>query len=365
MWYVLLFLYPKIESNTIIEQFLVLAFPLLVFSVFQWTLDDSWLSILLAVIVFVAVSATIIGVSSVLLREARRANALVLYSDSPEMLPYSPLIGQYHARRFYLFFPVLILPIFKAIVIAAGKNNGLAQLVVLTIIELSTVLMPIVLRPYKTRGGDVFSTYLAIVRLVCTGLMIAFVERLDVGAILRVVIGCVVGIVFCANIIVLVINILIHVYHHVRPQKQEDADKSITECGTEPASWEKRSNSTFFGESEQQFTHVRPRNPTPDCNAPLDPAIRESYPVNTPPSTTNDHFTSRGDIRDSVSTSLGSILPRRFDITPLSSPESFEFEPTVTGSSHSSSTTLGSISLADSSKVGHCNYNPRDRSFRS
>lgn len=338
----------------------MLACPLLVFSTYQWTLHDSWLSILLAVFVFVAVIAGITGVSFVLLREARRANALVIYSDSIAMQPYSPLIGRYHAHRFYLFFPSLVLPLFKAIVIAGGKQNGLAQLIVLMIIELSTVLMPIVLRPHKTRGGDIFSTYLALVRFVCTGLMIAFVERLNVGAILRVVIGCVIGVVFCANIIVLIVNILIHIYHVVRPHAEEGTDKSVTDCGTEPASWEKRSDSTFVGGS--QFTHVRPRNPTPDCNLPLDPTVREAYPEHTPPSTSNDHFTRAQ--RDSVSTTLGSILPRRFSITPLSSPESFEFEPTVTGSSHGSSTTLDATSLVDSSNVGHCSYNG-DRSFRS
>lgn len=339
--------------------------PLLVLSMYQWTLHDSWLSILLSVITFLAVFAAIAGISFVLLRGTRVGSAAGLY-DYPTLVAYSPLVEQYHAHRFYLFFPFIVLPLIKAIVIAAGKNNGLAQLIVLLVLELSTVLMPIILRPYKTRGGDVFSTYLGIVRLVCTGLMIAFLERLNVGAIMRVVIGCVIGVIFCINIVVIVVNILIHLYHHARSPTTEggESDKSMTECGTDRPSWGKRSSDTFINNQQFTFSQERPRNPTPHQNETLDPNVNESYPENTPPSTSADHFSHAQ--RDSA-TSLGSILPRRFDITPLSSPESFEFASTIgtptSYSSHSSVTLGHGPSPVDRAYLAsHCS---NDRALRS
>ncbi len=147
---------------------------------------------------------------------------------------------------------------------------------------------------------------LAIVRLVCTGLMIAFVERIAVNAIPRVVIGIVMAVIYSVAIIVVVINLVLHCGIERLWTKQEKAPHE----GSADDTTEKDGRRTSFPDL------TRPKNPTPERNIPLDPEINQPYTPLTPPSTA-EHGASN---RDSASTNFGNLLPRRWSFTPLSSP---------------------------------------------
>jgi hypothetical protein len=177
---------------------------------FQWTLKDSWLSILISVITFLAIWVLALYPVYLTFRLTLKESPDALESSLEHLSPHAPLYAQYRTPRYYFFVPLLIAAVVKAVVIAAGQGSGMAQVIVFMLVELALVVAHIVLKPYNSKGGDIFSTYLSIVRLVCTGLMIAFVESVGVAAIPRVVIGAVIAVIFSIAVVILAINLVIH-----------------------------------------------------------------------------------------------------------------------------------------------------------
>ncbi|KAJ7045407.1 hypothetical protein C8F04DRAFT_1064684 [Mycena alexandri] len=231
--------YPDYIRAWALRLGLVALSPILIFAFYQWSLKDSWLSVLLSVVTLLAISALILYPVYLTLRLVRRESPEALESNLEHLAAHGPLFAQYRTPRYYFFLPLLVATFVKAVVIAAGQGSGMAQVVVFLIVELATVVAHVLLKPYGSRGGDVFSTYLAIVRLVCTGLMFAFVESISVAAIPRVVIGAVMAVIFSVGVIVLAINIFLHAgvnrlwrRNSVRsPSRQGSADVSMLEKG--------------------------------------------------------------------------------------------------------------------------------------
>ncbi|KAJ7901723.1 TRP-domain-containing protein [Mycena olivaceomarginata] len=232
--------YPAYIRSWALRLGLIGVSPIMIFVFNQWSLKDSWLSILLSVLTLLAISAVVLYPVYLTLRLARRESPDALESNLEHLDIHGPLYAQYRTPRYYFFLPLLIAAFVKAIVIAAGQGRGMAQVVVFLIVEVAIVGAHIVLKPYDSRGGDVFSTYLAIVRLVCTGCMIAFVESVGVAAIPRVAIGAVIAVIFSIAVIVLAINIFLHAgvnrlwrrnKSERGPSRQGSADVSILEKG--------------------------------------------------------------------------------------------------------------------------------------
>ena len=177
-------------------QMLIVAFPVVTFSLFQWTLKDSWLTILLSVILFLPVVG-FIGYSAFL---------SFRWSDFDSWPYHAPLWAQYRSERRRYFIPLLVALLVKSAFIAFGQAHGKVQVVVLVILEGLVFVSITVLKPYDTRKADILAGYLAVVRLVCTGLMIAFLPSLDVKAIIRVVIGIVTAVIFSVAVVVMFFN---------------------------------------------------------------------------------------------------------------------------------------------------------------
>ncbi|PBK91358.1 TRP-domain-containing protein [Armillaria gallica] len=299
-------LYPSFVRAWSLRLGLLSLYPIVVFAFYQWTLKDSWLSILLSVIAFLAVACGTAYPAYITMRTARLSTAYALYSHPPIISSHGPLYAQYRTVRYFFFLIPLACVYLKAIFIAAVKTSGLAQIILFLTVEVSVMTSVVVLRPHRTRGADVLASYLAIVRLVCTGLMIAFVERIAVNAIPRVVIGIVMAVIYSVAIIVVVINLVLHCGIERLWTKQENTPRE----GSADDTTEKDGRRTSFSEL------TRPKNPTPERNIPLDPEINQPYTPLTPPSTA-EHGVSN---RDSASTNFGNLLPRRWSFTPLSSP---------------------------------------------
>ncbi|KAJ7209480.1 hypothetical protein GGX14DRAFT_364546 [Mycena pura] len=184
--------------------------PIMIFSFNQWTLKDSWLSILLSVLSVLAISTQIFYPAHLIFRLVRRESLDALESSDEYLASHGPLYAQYRIRRFYFFCLFLVSTLVKAIVIAAGQGSGMAQVVIFVIVELVVVIAHVLVKPYDSKGGDILSTYLALVRLVCAGLLIAFVQSIGVAAIPRVVIGAVIVVIFSIAAIVLSANLFLH-----------------------------------------------------------------------------------------------------------------------------------------------------------
>ncbi|KAF9653276.1 TRP-domain-containing protein [Thelephora ganbajun] len=188
---------------------LVVVFPVITFSFFQWTLKDSWLSILLSVVLFLPVVG-FIGYSAFL--GFRWPNF--------DLWPYhAPLWDQHRLKRHWYFIPLLVVLFAKSAFIAFGQAHGKMQVIVLVVLEGLVFISIIALKPYQTRKADILAGYLAIVRLVCTGLMIAFLPSLGVKAIIRVVIGIVIALIFSVAVVVMFFNTLWNILQPLSSRK--------------------------------------------------------------------------------------------------------------------------------------------------
>nr|GAT57611.1 predicted protein [Mycena chlorophos] len=183
--------------------------PTLIFAFYQWTLKDSWLTTLLSVIMLLGVSSLVIHASYRIIRLVHDHTVDMLDTPSSTVTPYDPLYGRFRAPRYYFFEIFLAALILRAIVIAFGQGNGLAQVVVCMFIETGVLAAHVIFKPFGTRSGDIFSIYFCVVRLVSTGLMLAFVENLDVAPIPRVAIGAVIAVILAVAVILLLASIVL------------------------------------------------------------------------------------------------------------------------------------------------------------
>jgi hypothetical protein len=180
--------------------------PVLTFAIYQWTLKDSWLSTLLAVIFFIGTLAGVLYPAFLVIRIALRSTPLSLFAETSHISSHGPLYAQYRTPRYYFFLPLLFAAFVRALCIGVARSNGEVQIYLMIVIELLVLVALLVLRPFKTRGGAALAIYLAVNRLVCTALMVAFLERFSLRAIPRVVIGIVIAVLFSVAVIVMLVN---------------------------------------------------------------------------------------------------------------------------------------------------------------
>ncbi|KAF9051023.1 TRP-domain-containing protein [Hymenopellis radicata] len=306
--------YPAFVRAWTLRLVLMTIFPIIVFAFFQWTLKDSWVPVLLSVISVLAICGGLGYAVFVTMREARRSTPYSLYSRPELLSSYGPLYAQYLNPRYFYFLIPLAAIVLRSVFISFGHADGLPQIILLMILELAVLTSILVLRPHKTRGADVFSSFLAIIRLVCTGLLIAFLERLNVSPIPRVAIGIVMAVIFSVTVIVVLINLVLHsgVNRLWSRRKSSDSDSTVHQ--------ESSAEDNGMLEKDEQknrlfSTHSRPGNSTPERSVPLDPEINQPYPPITP---------TTGNI---ASTHLGN-MPRRWSITPPTSPTDSIDSPT-------------------------------------
>jgi len=200
---------PTVIKSWFLRLALVMFTPIVLFSFYQWTLKDSWLSILLSVILLLSV-ATVICYSAF----------LALRWQGFDFMPFHiPLWGQYRPNRHWFLIPLALASVCKSIIVSFAKGHEKVQIVLMIIVELGVLASILTFKPHHTRGGDVLSSYLSIVRLVCTGLMVAFIQDLNLAAIPRVVIGIITAVIFSVAVVVMFINTVFHIIQAFRPRQ--------------------------------------------------------------------------------------------------------------------------------------------------
>jgi hypothetical protein len=187
-----------------------LLLPTATFAFYQWTLRDSWASVLLSVLFLLVVLAAV-GVPSFLItRTARREGPDALHAHPSQLIAHGPLHAAYRPARWYtslVLFSVLLL---RALFTAFAQSNALVQIVLLLVTEVLFFVALCVLKPHPTRGADVFAGYLGLTRVVATGLLVAFVPSFGVRPIPRVVIGVIVIVLYSIAVIVAFVNVVVH-----------------------------------------------------------------------------------------------------------------------------------------------------------
>jgi len=327
-----------------------MVFPILIFVFYQWSLKDSWLSILLSVFAFLLILAAMIVPSFLIFRFARTNSSHALFNNSNHISRFGCLFASYRPERYWFFTPLLVALFFRALFITVARGSPPAQLALLITVELGLVLAFFILKPAKSRPSHVFTTYLALTRFVCTALMIAFLEALQLMAIPRVVIGIVIALVWSACVLVVIGNIVWNIILAIRRRGTTSESETTSEItyavSSNGSTIEKglkghggststdkhgsnvgeRNGSTSDDDADSlaQVARARPVNPTPEHNIPLDPAILQPYPIS--PTATVSTMDSPSYLTKSSGTiTVGSLLPRRWSsnisqpVTPLSS----------------------------------------------
>ncbi|KAG8920665.1 hypothetical protein FRC00_009704, partial [Tulasnella sp. 408] len=184
-----------------------LTVPIFVLVLFQWTLGDSWLAVLLSVLTIVALSACL-GYSTYLLVKVYRHHA---WSKTTEPLPYplSPYTEPWATHRWFatvaFLVPILIL---KSAFTSFAKSSGFVQVIAFIIMDGFTLALIVVFKPGKSRSSDVLEAFIAFVRLVTSCCLVTFVESVKVKPIPRAAVGIVLLVLESIVIIVLFLGVL-------------------------------------------------------------------------------------------------------------------------------------------------------------
>ncbi|KAH9839554.1 TRP-domain-containing protein [Rhodofomes roseus] len=328
---------------------LAAVFPLLIFIFYQWTLHDSWLSILLSVITLVILMGLVLPPLFLVLRPylprvlARTENAAV-----PTSLPLAPLTAPFRQERLFYVGLIVLTLIVKAMVVAFGHRDGLGQAIVFLIVDVLFFLSLVIMKPFRTRHADMLQGYLAIVRMVCSGLLIAFVQTINLAPIPRVVIGVITAVIFAVAVIVMFFNTLVNMglwklfkYAVCCGHRRREGDRALA-SHTSDSSLDDKAHPERDAEkaplphspgSSQYYFVDRPGNPTP-------PETRTNSHAHThldTPDSGSPLSTSVGSERPSVltnstGTTLGELLPRRWSFQHSRPPSASEPSPSGAGS---------------------------------
>lgn len=260
--------FPTVAHSWLLRIALICFFPLVTFTLYQWTLKDSWLSTLISVITFLAIVGIVGGAVTRVLLFGRRSSLWLLPDDLPA---HEPLYGQYRIQRYCFFVLPLIAMFIRAMLIASAKNNGTVQIVIVVCIELSLLLSHVVLKPGKTRRADILGVFLSVIRLVTAGLLIAFIVPVALPPIPRVVIGIIVLVLFSIAVVVMFFNTLWNLGLR-RLQSQQRFAALRSRGSSSQGSLEGMTEKDV--EKGNSSVMSRPLNPTPTQGGPpVDPAM--------------------------------------------------------------------------------------------
>jgi len=307
--------FPIVARSWLLRIALICFFPLVTFTLYQWTLKDSWLSTLISVITFLAIVGIVGGAVSRVLLFGRRSSLWLLADDLPA---YEPLYGQYRIQRYYFFALPLIAMVIRALLIASAKNNGTAQIVIVVCIELALLLSHVVLKPGKTRRADILCVFLSVIRLVAAGLLVAFIVPVALPPIPRVVIGIIVLVLFSIAVVVMFFNTLWNL--GLRRLQSHQRFAALRSRGSSP-------QGSLEGMTEKDVEKgnsnvmSRPLNPTPTQGGPpVDPAMNAPDALSQVTPTTADANEPSSAHSSNSTVSYGVQVASRWRSSPLEPP---------------------------------------------
>jgi hypothetical protein len=174
-------------------------FPIFIFGFYQWTIGrkDSGLSIFWSVLGMLLVFAPLVWALIVEILKSRlesynRPDVSELYTNYDVFHSAGAMYRPYRQRcHWFWFAPLLLATIARAGFIAFGQSHPWAQVIGCLVVEFIVFVSLIVCRPHKDRKGDWLAPVLSFFRMALFGLLVAFIESVNLKAIPRTVIGIV------------------------------------------------------------------------------------------------------------------------------------------------------------------------------
>jgi hypothetical protein len=129
----------------------------------EFTQHDSPAELVLAVFMFLSMTASLGWAAFKVIRLAKRSvtmhknPAYILYSDPTCLNKWGFLYVQYRATAYYCVVPVLIYTVIKAMFIGLAQKADVVQAVALVIIEAAVLVGASVLRPWMDKKTNIFN----------------------------------------------------------------------------------------------------------------------------------------------------------------------------------------------------------------
>ncbi|EKM54392.1 uncharacterized protein PHACADRAFT_258203 [Phanerochaete carnosa HHB-10118-sp] len=310
--------YPSFARAWLFRTALVCVTPVFIFAFYQWTLGDSWLADLLAVLlllnVLIAVSIPILLIlRPTLVSRYFRTREIEDPAQSPSLMPFTSPLRQ---ERLYFIIPLAVAILVKTLVVGFGEKHGMVQAIIILITEILLFGILLIRKPYRTRGADFFSGTLAVVRIVCAGLTIAFSISIGLNAIPRVAIGIVAAVIWSLAVLLVFFNVLVNLgtwrlIRRVFPFRRRGSLASETtfanENGSEPSLEHKEDPEKTVSPMSSTY-YRRPENPEPTHTLSTASAVS---PVTTL-SRFSDLPSEYSPATATTATTLGESLPHRW-----------------------------------------------------
>lgn len=153
-----------------------------VLCLWELTQRDSAAEVILAIVIFLSMVATLVWASFKVIKLAKRSvdmhknPAYMLYSDPKCLNKWGFLYVQYRATAYYFVIPVLIYVFVKATFIAFAQSAPVVQAVALIITEACFLIGVCILRPWMDKKTNIFNIAIASINFLNVIFLIFFAE---------------------------------------------------------------------------------------------------------------------------------------------------------------------------------------------
>lgn len=158
----------------------LIGFPqMCVLCLWELTQRDSSAEVILAIVIFLSMTATLCWAALKVIRLAKRSvdmhknPAYMLYSDPKCLNRWGFLYVQYRATAYYFIIPLLAYILIKAVFIAFAQTAPRVQAISIVIIEAMFLIGVSVLRPWMDKKTNVFNISIASINFV-NGIFLLF-----------------------------------------------------------------------------------------------------------------------------------------------------------------------------------------------
>jgi uncharacterized membrane protein len=186
-----------------------------VLCLWEITQRDSAAEVILAIVIFISMTATLGWAALKVIRLAKRSvemhknPAYMLYSDPKCLNKWGFLYVQYRATAYYFVIPILGYILIKAMFIAFAQNAPVVQAVALVIIEAVFLIGVSVVRPWMDKKTNVFNISIAAINFINVVFLLVFTSVFGQPGIVTGVMGVIFFIYNAVFALVLLILVLI------------------------------------------------------------------------------------------------------------------------------------------------------------
>jgi hypothetical protein len=175
---------------------------------------DSAAEVILALVVFISVTATLAWASWKVIRLAKKSTmmhknpAYILYSDPACLNKWGFLYVQYRATAYYFVIALLAYILIKSFFIAFAQSAPVAQAIGLVIIEAVALIVVSTVRPFMDKKTNIFNICIAAVNFLNAIFLLIFSDVFSQPAMVSGILGVVFAlynVIFAAVLLVLVL----------------------------------------------------------------------------------------------------------------------------------------------------------------